>query len=669
MVSFVNFWVDDIYTTVPKTFTVLQACSTAGVEVPRFCYHEKLSIAGNCRMCLVEVNNSKKLVASCAVPVSENLKIYTNNLRVKKARESVLEFLLANHPLDCPICDQGGECDLQDITISFGSDRGRFYEIEKRAVEDKYCGPLIKTVMTRCIHCTRCIRFISEVSGYPDLGTTGRGTRMEVGTYITKALMDELSSNIIDLCPVGALTSKPYSFTSRPWELNSVESVDVFDTLCSNIRLSVYGNKVKRILPRINEQLNEDWLSNKTRFIYDSFDLQRIASPLLNLNNLNHYYNVKVGYKTWVSISWKQALVVCLYFLNKYKLNTLFGPFLDLETVHGFKEVFSYLGLLTNRSMYNDYSASYFSSVRVKDVESYSLFLSVNSYLRNEIPLLNTRVRKSSNYYMSSFKFFGIGVGVNYFTYPVKLISNNTRGLYTVLGGKSYISKILIKLQSRFIVFYKSYSSYFFNKFFKLLFNPLFIRVDNSVSELALAHLGLNSNFFINKNSLIYSVGFNTSSDYTPLIYQGHHGNSVTLNSLIVLPVTIFSEKSSHYLNLEGLVQKSHAAVSHDKLVKKDWEIFKALKDYGVKLIYDFYRAEYNYVQDIINTNNVSSMLPFWVREVTFQANSSELNKFFKNYLFSLKILNYYWNDMLSYNSKIMAKCATVLINNNISYK
>ena len=258
MSSFVNFWVDELYTSVPKTYTVLQACSAAGVEVPRFCYHEKLSIAGNCRMCLVEVSNSKKLIASCAVPVSENLRIYTNNLRVKKARESVLEFLLANHPLDCPICDQGGECDLQDITVSFGSDRGRFYELEKRAVEDKYCGPLIKTVMTRCIHCTRCIRFIAEISGYPDLGTTGRGSRMEVGTYISKALTDELSANIIDLCPVGALTSKPYSFTSRPWELNNVESIDIFDTLCSNIRLSVYGNKVKRILPRINEQLNED---------------------------------------------------------------------------------------------------------------------------------------------------------------------------------------------------------------------------------------------------------------------------------------------------------------------------------------------------------------------------------------------------------------------------
>lgn len=669
MTLYVNFWVDDIYTTVPKSFTVLQACSSAGVEVPRFCYHEKLSIAGNCRMCLVEVNNSKKLVASCAVPVSENLKIYTNNLRVKKARESVLEFLLANHPLDCPICDQGGECDLQDITISFGSDRGRFYEVEKRAVEDKYCGPLIKTVMTRCIHCTRCIRFISEVSGYPDLGTTGRGTRMEVGTYITKALTDELSANIIDLCPVGALTSKPYSFTSRPWELNSVESVDVFDTLCSNIRLSVYGNKVKRILPRINEQLNEDWLANKTRFIYDSFDLQRITSPLLNLSSLNWYYGEKVNFKVWISVSWKQALTVCLYFFNKYRVNVLFGPFLDIETIYSLKEVFSSLGTLLNRSSYSDYSSFYFSSVRVKDLESYSTFLSVNSYLRNEIPLLNTRVRKSNNYYMSSFRFFGVGVGANYFTYPVKLISNNSRGLSVILSGKNYFSKVLIKLKNRFVVFYKPYSIYFFNKFFKLLFNPLFVRIDNSVSELASSHLGLSTNLPLNKNSLVYSIGLDTGFNYAPLIYQGHHGSSVTSNSLIALPVTVFSEKSSHYLNLEGLVQKSHSAVSHDKLVKKDWEIFRALGDFSALLIRDFYKMDYNYVQDIINTNKAPLGLPNWINEVIFQAHDLELNKFFKNYLFSIKILNYYWNDLLSHNSKIMAKCAISLINNNLSYK
>lgn len=283
--SYINFWVDEIYCSVPKTFTILQACSAAGIEVPRFCYHEKLLVAGNCRMCLVEVNNSKKLVASCAVPVSDNLRIYSNNLRVKKARESVLEFLLANHPLDCPICDQGGECDLQDITMSFGADRGRFYELEKRAVEDKYCGPLIKTIMTRCIHCTRCIRFISEFSNQPDFGATGRGSRTEIGSYISKLLVDELSANIIDLCPVGALTSKPYAFTNRTWELSNVESIDVFDILCSNTRLSVYGNKIKRVLPRINEDLNEDWLTNKSRYIYDSFDNQRISSPSLNLFN------------------------------------------------------------------------------------------------------------------------------------------------------------------------------------------------------------------------------------------------------------------------------------------------------------------------------------------------------------------------------------------------
>lgn len=262
--------------------------------------------------------------------------------------------------------------------------------------------------------------------------------------------------------------------------------------------------------------------------------------------------------------------MVCLYLLNKYRISTLFGPFLDIDTVYSFKEVFSSLGVLSNRSLYNDYSVSYFSSVRVRDVESYSAFLSVNSYLRNEIPLLNTRVRKSSNYYMSSFKFFGVGVGTNYFTYPVKLISNNSRGLSTVLSGKSYVSKVLIKLKNRFIVFYKSHSVYFFNKFFKLLFNPLFIKIDSSISELALAHVGLGTTFSIDKNSLIYSIGFNTNFEYTPLIYQGHHGNSTTSNSLIVLPVTVFSEKSSHYLNLEGLVQKSHVAVSHDKLIKKD---------------------------------------------------------------------------------------------------
>lgn len=247
---------------VKKGLTIMQACESYNITIPHFCYHDKLSIAGNCRMCLVEVienpnNPLVKKVASCARNVSPGMEVYTNTALVNSAREGVLEFLLANHPLDCPICDQGGECDLQDQAIVFGSDRGRFYE-SKRAVENKDCGPLIKTIMTRCIHCTRCIRFISEVAGVPMMGTTGRGSTMEVGFYIEKVLASEVSGNIIDLCPVGALTSKPYSFTARPWELKSYNSIDLFDAIGSNIRVDVRGSNIMRILPRINASLNED---------------------------------------------------------------------------------------------------------------------------------------------------------------------------------------------------------------------------------------------------------------------------------------------------------------------------------------------------------------------------------------------------------------------------
>lgn len=666
MGSFVNFWVDDLYTSVPKTYTVLQACSTAGVEVPRFCYHEKLSIAGNCRMCLVEVSNSKKLVASCAVPVSENLRIYTNNLRVKKARESVLEFLLANHPLDCPICDQGGECDLQDITISFGSDRGRFYELEKRAVEDKYCGPLIKTVMTRCIHCTRCIRFISEISGYPDLGTTGRGTKMEVGTYIARSLSDELSANIIDLCPVGALTSKPYSFTSRPWELSNVESIDIFDTLCSNIRLSVYGNRIKRILPRINEQLNEDWISNKIRFIYDSFELQRISTPLLNSNFFYKTEKIRV----WFSISWKQALLVLLCILNTHKLNFILGPHLDLETVNSAKRSFTCFGLYRSYSSCNDYSSYYFSSFRVKDIENFSTFLSVNSYLRNEVPLLNSRVRKSNNFYMSSFKFFGVGVGSNYFTYPVKLVSNNTNSFLKILSGKSLISKFLLSGNSKLVVFYKFNFFSYLNRVFYSLFDPLLVKIESSVSSLAAAHLGFD---FTKKNflyTLTYSIGLDTNFEYKPFVYQGHHGNPNTSSSYVIVPTTVFVEKASNFLNLEGIVQKSHAAISPSLLVKKDEEIFKALVELNSLLVFDSSFSLFkNFYSFITLESNFFFRLPYWVNNTFYYLNNKKNLKLLQNYVFTLKILNYYWNDILSQNSKIMAKCASLLTNNNITYK
>ncbi|KAG9477189.1 hypothetical protein GDO78_002536 [Eleutherodactylus coqui] len=276
--------------------TVLQACEKVGIQIPRFCYHDRLSVAGNCRMCLVEIEKAPKPVAACAMPVMKGWNILTNSEKSRKAREGVMEFLLANHPLDCPICDQGGECDLQDQSMMFGSDRSRFTE-GKRAVEDKNIGPLVKTIMTRCIQCTRCIRFASEIAGVDDLGTTGRGNEMQVGTYVEKMFMSELSGNIIDLCPVGALTSKPYAFTARPWETRKTESIDVLDALGSNIVVSTRGGEVMRILPKMHEDINEEWISDKTRFAYDGLKRQRLTQPMIKDEN---------GYL--VQASWEDVL-------------------------------------------------------------------------------------------------------------------------------------------------------------------------------------------------------------------------------------------------------------------------------------------------------------------------------------------------------------------------
>ena len=270
--------VDGIEVEVPNGSTVLQACELAGREIPRFCYHERLSIAGNCRMCLVEVEKAPKPIASCAYPVADGMVVKTDTPMVRNGRRGVMEFLLINHPLDCPICDQGGECDLQDQALGYGMDHSRYQE-NKRAVKDKYLGPLVKTVMTRCIHCTRCIRFATEIAGVPDLGATSRGESMEVGTYVEKALGSELSGNLIDICPVGALTSKPYAFVARPWELKKTDSVDVLDAVGTNIRIDSRGPEVMRILPRINEEVNEEWMADKSRFAIDGLKRRRLDRP------------------------------------------------------------------------------------------------------------------------------------------------------------------------------------------------------------------------------------------------------------------------------------------------------------------------------------------------------------------------------------------------------
>ena len=327
--------VDGIEVEVPNGSTVLQACEAAGKEIPRFCYHERLSIAGNCRMCLVEIEKAPpKPISSCTYPVADGMVVHTDSPMVRNGRRGVMEFLLINHPLDCPICDQGGECDLQDQAMGYGMDHSRYAE-NKRAVKDKNLGPLVKTVMTRCIHCTRCIRFITEVAGVPELGATNRGEHMEVGTYVEKALASELSGNIIDLCPVGALTSKPYAFVARSWELSKVDSVDVLDAVGTNIRIDARGPEVLRILPRLNEDVNEEWLADKSRFALDGLKRRRLDRPWVRRNG-------KLTEATWPEAF--AAIAEKLHGVPGDRIGAVAGDLCDAESMLALKDLMAALG-------------------------------------------------------------------------------------------------------------------------------------------------------------------------------------------------------------------------------------------------------------------------------------------------------------------------------------
>ena len=370
--------------------TVLQACEQAGIEIPRFCYHERLSIAGNCRMCLVHMERAPKPIASCAMPVGDGMVIETDTPEVRKMRRGVMEFLLINHPLDCPICDQGGECDLQDQSMGFGFDRGRYLE-NKRAVKDKNLGPLIKTIMTRCIHCTRCVRFATEVAGVHELGATGRGENMEIGTYVEKALTSELSGNMIDLCPVGALTSKPYAFTARSWELKKTESIDVLDAVGCNIRVDTRGAEVMRILPRLNEDVNEEWISDKTRFACDGLKSQRLDQPYVKRDG-------KLQPATWdeafATIAEKTSQT------TGNKIAAIAGDQADCESMMALKDLMNNLGSThtdcrqDGAALSADHRASYIFNSGIAGIEDADAILLVGTNPRAEAPLVNARIRK-----------------------------------------------------------------------------------------------------------------------------------------------------------------------------------------------------------------------------------------------------------------------------------
>jgi len=438
--------VNDIDIEVEEGLTVLQACEQAGAEIPRFCYHEKLSIAGNCRMCLVEIEKSPKPVASCAMPAADGMVIKTNTEKVEKSRKGVMEFLLANHPLDCPVCDQGGECDLQDQSMFYGIDKSRFKE-NKRYVPEKYMGPLIKTQMTRCIHCTRCIRFATEVAGVPELGAIGRGEDMQITTYLEKAMGSEMSANVIDLCPVGALTSKPYVFEARPWELKKTETIDVMDAVGSNIRVDTYGWEVKRILPRINEEINEEWISDKTRYACDGLKNQRLDTP---------YFKNKNKFE---KISWKEAN---LRIFNKIsqtsseKISGITGDMVNMEALFAIKEFFEKTiksKNLDSRSenyyVNSSNRINYIFNSKIAGIDETDLIILIGTNPRYEATILNSRIRKA--YLNSNVDIFSIG-DVGELTYPYVALDNSTKIINEIVNNKNKLSDLIKKSQKPMII-------------------------------------------------------------------------------------------------------------------------------------------------------------------------------------------------------------------------
>ena len=591
--------VNNIEVEIEEGLTVLQACEKVGVEIPRFCYHEKLSIAGNCRMCLVEMEKSPKPVASCAMPAAEGMNIKTNTEFVEKARKGVMEFLLANHPLDCPVCDQGGECDLQDQSMFYGVDKSRYKE-NKREVPEKNMGPLIKTQMTRCIHCTRCVRFATEVAGVPELGAIGRGEDMQITTYLEESMQSELSANVVDLCPVGALTSKPYVFEARPWELKKTESIDVMDAIGSNIRVDTYGWEVKRILPRINESINEEWISDKTRYACDGLLNQRLDTPYIK-------YNGK-----FEKASWNEVFnIIKSRFKNtdKDKICGMSGDLVNMETLYIFKDFLNkivgsyHIESRSNHSYLNpEKRENYLFNSTINGIEEADLILLIGSNPRYEATILNARIRKS--YLQNKTKIISLN-DVGDLTYPYECLNGNTENIKEIIEGKHKISSLIIEAKKPLIIFGQSC---FKNESAKYIFESVksFLKRNNKISDewnslniisenastvggfdLGLYKTKDGSNEVLkdlenHKFDIVYLLGvdnlkFKKKDEF--IIYQGSHGDKGAEMADIILPGAAYTEQNGYFTNLEGKLQKAYKASYPPDEAKEDWLIINELAE------------------------------------------------------------------------------------------
>lgn len=661
--------------------SIIQAADKAGVVIPRYCYHEKLAIAGNCRMCLVDVERMPKLIASCAMPVQNGMVVHTDSDRITKAREGVTEMLLENHPLDCPVCDQGGECDLQEQSQRYGSDRGRFLEVMgKRAVENKAIGPLVKTSMNRCIHCTRCVRFMNDVAGAPELGTAGRGNDMQIGTYIERNINSEMSGNIIDLCPVGALTSKPYAFRARPWELKRTETIDVMDAIGSNVRVDARGIEVMRVMPRLNDEVNEEWISDKSRFACDGLKTQRLTTPLIK--NGDHFEPA----------SWDEALSTIASAYNTLKpvgdeLKAISGALVDAESMVALKDLVNRLGsentttdVAQATSAHGvDVRSNYIFNSSIEGVEDADQILLVGTNPRHEAAVLNSRIRKV--WLRLNLEIARVGQEFES-TFDVEKLGTTASDLKTALKG-AYGKRLAAAKNPLIIVGSGVAHSEDADAIFATVaefasqnknFNTegwngvnLLHREAARVAALDLAFQNLAGETA--KPKFVYLLGADEISGVDVpkdafVVYQGHHGDLGASFADVILPGAAYTEKSATYVNTEGRAQTTRAATNAPGAAREDWKIIRALSEYlGATLPYDDLYAVRERLGDIA---------PHFVRHDVVEPVSKEivtvglkdiLNRHQNSKISGIPLKNpidnFYFTDVISRSSPTMAKCVS----------
>ena len=675
---------------VPDHFTLLQACEEAGAEVPRFCFHERLSVAGNCRMCLVEVKGGPpKPAASCAMgvrdirggPNGELPEVFTNTPMVKKAREGVMEFLLINHPLDCPICDQGGECDLQDQAMAFGIDSSRYQE-NKRAVEDKYIGPLVKTVMNRCIHCTRCVRFTTEVAGIAELGLIGRGEDAEITTYLEQAMTSELQGNVVDLCPVGALTSKPFAFTARPWELNKTESIDVMDALGSAIRVDTRGREVMRILPRVNEAINEEWISDKTRFIWDGLKTQRLDRPYVRRDGRLQ------------PASWGEAFAAiksAVAATSGDKIGAIAGDLASVEEMFALSELMKSLGS-PNLDCRQDGTAldpslgraSYIFNPSIEGIEAADALLIIGANPRYEAAVLNARIRK--RWRRGGFPIGVIGEGGE-LRYEYEYLGSGPDTLKELVDGTHAFAATLKNAKNPLIIIGQGALARTDGAGVLASAAKLAVEVGAVSDEwngFAVLHTaaarvgGLDLGFvpgahgvdaaeMLASMDVLFLLGAD-ELDFTKkgakfTVYIGSHGDNGAHHADVILPGANYTEKSGIWVNTEGRVQMGARAGFAPGEAREDWAILRALSDVlGKKLPFDslgalraalYERHPHFAVTDEVGNSNAGEI-------AALAKKAGKMNKSG----FASTVKDFYLTNPIARASAVMAECSALARNN-----